>query len=284
MRLIDYGSDVRPLEDEGEFATMCQRAWLSLRCHDRPDLKALMRQALRDEDLPELAGFDLFHEAVLRMAGERQACEDVALQLAGQPQRALDYGCGKGVVATTLADGGAEVLGFDPDPTRQKHWRRLCEGRSKLRFTNVREEALAGGRFDLVVCQRVLCTVEDDAELRRILGDLRAAVAADGRVIATLCDPHFTFCGPTPEAERELPPNARYEDTFVWHKKMRNSGRRRREVHRPEEALLAEFARVGLRETRRTTVPTMDLVHFQPASDHLALELAPIAENVEEVR
>ena len=147
-----------------------------------------------------------------------------------------------------------------------------------MRFTATREEVLhsaASRPFDLVVCQRVLCTVEADADLRRILEDLRTTVAADGRVVVTLCDPHFTFCGPTPEAERELPPEARYEGTFVWRKTVRTTGRVRREVHRPEEALLAEFARVGLRETRRITVPTVDLVNFAPASDHLAVELVP---------
>ena len=97
-------------------------------------------------------------------------------------------------------------------------------------------------------------------------------------MVLTLCDPHFTFCGPTPEAERELPPGVRYEDTFVWYKTVRTSGRRRRETHRPEAALQEAFARAGLRETRRTIVPTVDLVHFMPASDHLAFELVPTDE------
>ena len=331
VRLIDYGSDIHPLDDEHGFTTMCRRAWLSFRCHDRPDLKALMRRALNQTDLPELAGFERFHEAVLRMAGERLACEDVALKLVGQPLgslscegaaraprlkalscegaareravapraprlkalscegqapraprlRALDYGCGSGGVAGVLAGEGAEVLGYDPDTTRWKRWRPLCEARDNLRFTTERNEALEGAalrRFDLVFCQRVICTVEDDLELRRILDDLRAAVADDGRVVVTFCDPRFTFGGPTPEAERELPPGARHEETFVWRKTVRTSGRKRREVHRPEEQLQAEFARAGLRETRRATEPTVDLMRFQRASDHLALELAPIVD------
>ena len=281
VRLIDYGSDIWPLDNnEREFRAMCQRAWLSFHCHDRPDLKVLMRQALRRNDLPELAGFDCFHDAVLRMAGERQICEDVALQLAGRPRRVLDYGCGNGGLAKALADGGAEVVGYDPDRTRENHWRLLCNGMGDLRFTNERDEALAeaaSGGFDLVVCQRVLCTVEEESRLRGILADLRTAVADDGRVVVTLCDPHFTFAGPTPEADRELPPGAAYGHTFVWCKTVRASGRRRREVHRPEEVLLREFARAGLRETRRTTVPTVDLMTFRPASDHLAFELVPIA-------
>ena len=271
VRLIDYGSDIRPLENDDEFATMCQRAWLSFRYHDRADLKAMMRQALDDPHLPELEGFDAFHDAVLKMTGVRKTCQDIALELSGEPERALDYGCGNGAVADALADRGAQVLGYDPDRTREKRWRERS-GASNLRFTTERDEVFSSAPFDLVVCQRVLCTV-DDAEMRRILQDLRAAVAANGRVVVTLCDPHFTFGGPTPEADRELPPGVRYEDTFVWHKTVRTSGRKRPEVHRPEEALLAEFARVGLRERRRTTVPTVDLVDFMPASDHLAFEL-----------
>lgn len=278
VRLIDYGSDVLRLDDDHEFATMCQRAWLSFRHHDRPDLKTLMRQALRQTDLPELAGFHGFYDAVLRMTGERQATEDIALEFVGRPAHVLDYGCGSGKLAKTLADGGVEVLGYDPDRTLRKRWRSTCEGMDNLRFTSRREEVLDGTTFDLVVCQRVLCTIEDDAELNGILADLRAAMAADGRVVLTLCDPHFTFCGPTPEAERELPPGVRYEDTFVWYKTVRTSGRRRRETHRPEEALQEAFARAGLRETRRITVPTVDLVHFMPASDHLAFELVPTDE------
>ena len=272
VRLIDYGSDIRPLENDDEFATMCQRAWLSFRYHDRADLKAMMRQALDDPHLPELEGFDAFHDAVLKMTGVRKTCQDIALELSGEPERALDYGCGNGAVAEALAGRGAQVLGYDPDPTRAKRWRERRNDASNLRFATERDEVFSSAPFDLVVCQRVLCTV-DDAEMRRILQDLRAAVAADGRVVVTLCDPHFTFGGPTPEADRELPPGVRYEDTFVWHKTVRTSGRKRPEVHRPEEALLAEFARVGLRERRRTTVPTVDLVDFMPASDHLAFEL-----------
>ena len=272
VRLIDYGSDIRPLEDDQEFTTMCQRAWLSLRCHDRADLKAIMRHALQDANLPELEGFEAFHDAVLRFTGERKTRQDIALELCDEPKRVLDYGCGNGTLAEALASRGAQVLGYDPDPTRAKRWRERRNGASDLRFTTARDEVFNSAPFDLVVCQRVLCTV-DDAEMRRILRHLRAAVADDGRVVVTLCDPRYTLGGPTPEADRELPAGARYEDTFVWLKTVRTSGRKRREVHRPEDALLAEFASVGLRETRRTTVPTVNLMDFMPASDHLAFEL-----------
>ena len=142
-----------------------------------------------------------------------------------------------------------------------------------LRFTHERGEVVAAGRFDLVICRRVLCTIEDDAELRAVLGDLRTLVTDRGRVIVTVCDPHFTLGGPTPEADRELPPGARYESTFTWRKRLRATGRVRRDVHRPERALRREFARAGLAVCRRVEVPTIDLERFEPASDHLAFEL-----------
>ncbi len=273
VRLIDYGSDIRPLEKEREFVAMCRRGWLSYRWAKRPDLKEIMRRALDDVEIPELDGFERFHEAVRRVTGRREPSEDVVLGFVGRAERALDYGCGSGRLAREIADRGREVLGYDPDRARQPRWKSLCEGIGSLRFTHERREALAAGRFDLVICRRVLCTIEDDAELRMVLGDLRALVTERGRVVVTVCDPHFTFGGPTPEADRELPPGARYESTFTWRKTLRATGRVRRDVHRPERALRREFARAGLAVRRRVEVPTVDLERFEPASDHLAFEL-----------
>ena len=309
VRLIDYGSDIRPLDTEHEFVTMCRRAWLSYRWANRPDLKEIMRRALDDTGIPELDGFERFHEAVRRVTGQHEPSGNVVLGFVGRAERVLDYGCGSGWLAREIADRGREVLGYDPDRTRQRRWESLCErrpatagrslgdsvarnrGRSiqhrgqpesrfvpsegigSLRFTHERDEALAAGRFDLVICRRVLCTIEDDAELRAVLDDLRALVTERGRIVVTVCDPHFTFGGPTPEADRELPPGARYESTFTWRKRLRATGRVRRDVHRPERALRREFARAGLTVCRRVEVPTIDLERFEPASDHLAFEL-----------
>lgn len=277
VRLIDYGCDIRPLEDEDEYTMMCRRAWLSWRWAGRDDLKAIMRRALNDTEVPELDGFDRFHEAVRRSAGRHHAPGDVVLDLAGQARRALDYGCGKGRLARDMASRGMEVLGYDPDPAYGTHWRSMCRDTTGLRFTNERAEVSTAGPFDLVVCRRVLCTIESDDEMRVVLSDLRALVSERGRVVVTVCDPHFTFGGPSPEAGRELPPAARYEDTFVWCKTVRATGRVRRDVHRPERALRREFARAGLEVCRRVEVPSVDLERFEPISDHLAFELRPMS-------
>ena len=275
VRLIDYGSDIHPW-DEREFVTMCQRAWLSYRWANRTNLKEIMQAALKDEKTPELDGFAGFYEAVQRVSGQYAMPEDIVLELAESASRVLDYGCGNGQLAKDLANRGVEALGYDPDHTRQLHWESLCRKRDNLSFTHELIDALATAPFDLVVCRRVLCTIEEDAELEAILRDLRSLVTDHGRVIVTICNPHFTFGGPTPEADRELPPGARYESRFVYRKRIRASGRIRRDVHRPERALLREFARAGLAVCRRVELPTVDLERFEPASDHLVFELRPL--------
>ena len=276
VRLIDYGSDILPLEDEHEFTTMCRRAWLSYRWASRPDLKQLMRSAPSDPEIPQLDGFDRFHEAVRRVTGQHEASEDVVLEIAGTVKRVLDYGCGKGRLAKDMADRGAQVLGYDPDPAHRARWRSLCRGTGSLRFTHERSDVTAAARFDLVVCRRVLCTIERDADLRAVLGDLRALVSERGRVVVTVCNPHFTFGGSSPEADRELPPGARYENAFGWRKTIRATGRVRHDVHRPERALRREFARVGLAVCRRVEALSVDLERFEPISDYLAFELLPL--------
>ena len=283
VRLIDYGSDLRPLHDEREFTAMYRRAWLCYRWANRSDLKRIMRRALDDAGIPELEGFERFHEAVRRMAGLHETPEDVVLGLAGRPAHVLDYGCGSGRLARVLADRGARVLGYDPDGAYGTRWESLCAGAGRLRFTRDRDEALTAGPFDLVICRRVLCTVEEEEEMRAILRDLRAVAAEHGRAIIAVCDPHFTFGGPTPEADRELPPGACYESVFVWRKRIRATGRTRRDVHRPERMLRRAFARAGLAVRRRVEAPTIDLERFEPASDLLAFELRPLAPLMGEV-
>ena len=278
VRLIDYGSDIRmhSRDDEREFRIMCQRAWMSFRWAANPRLDKVMRKALTDWDIPELDGFERFYEAVLRVTGRYQdkQARNAILRMAHDSMRVLDYGCGDGKVAQALAERCADVVGYDPDTARAGRWQAL--GAPKLRFTLNGAEALAAAPFDLVVCQRVLCTVESDDVLRGILRDLRAAVAQDGRVVLVVCNPHFTFGGPTPEASRELPDGAHYERTFTFRKTMYASGRIRKDVHRPEHLLRRELARANLAVRNRVELGTVDLARFEPASDELLFELAPM--------
>ena len=277
VRLIDYGADLRPLEDEDGFTAMCRRAWLCWRWAERSDLKAIMRRALDDAGIPELDGFDRFHEAVRRAAGLGTPAVDIVLDLAGHARNALDYGCGNGELARELAGRGMAVLGYDPDGVHRPRWAQRRRETLGLCFTADRDAVTTAGPFDLVVCRRVLCTIPDDRVMRTILDDLRALVSDGGRVVVSVCDPHFTFGGTSPEAERELPMGARYEDSFSWRKTVRATGRVRCDVHRPERILRREFARAGLAICDRQEALSVDLERFEPFSDHLAFALRPLA-------
>ncbi|MBU2978910.1 glycosyltransferase family A protein [Alteromonas sp. C1M14] len=59
VKLIDYGSDIRPWNELG-FEHMARRAYLSCHHAHRDDLKQLMRKSLTHLAMPELAGFETF--------------------------------------------------------------------------------------------------------------------------------------------------------------------------------------------------------------------------------
>ncbi len=61
VKLIDYGSDIRPWTPLG-FEHMTRRAFLACRHAAHPDLPSLMRRALTDGRLPEMAGYPDFRE------------------------------------------------------------------------------------------------------------------------------------------------------------------------------------------------------------------------------
>ncbi len=59
VKLIDYGSDIRPWNELG-FEHMVRRAYLSCWYADKENLNDLMRQSLTNHNLPELKGFEQF--------------------------------------------------------------------------------------------------------------------------------------------------------------------------------------------------------------------------------
>jgi GT2 family glycosyltransferase len=63
VKLIDYGSDIRPWSPLG-FEHMARRAFLACRHAARPDLQSLMRRALSDDRLPEMVGYSDFRAKV----------------------------------------------------------------------------------------------------------------------------------------------------------------------------------------------------------------------------
>jgi len=97
------------------------------------------------------------------------------VQLRGQ--RALDVGCGGGILAEAMARRGADVLGIDlaTKALRVAQLHALEAGIAALEYREISAEALAeeqSGGFDVVTCMEMLEHVPDPASVVRACGSL----------------------------------------------------------------------------------------------------------------
>ena len=275
LKLIDYGADIVAARD-GEFAQMCRRAFLTYRFPLRSDLKSLMTRALTDAALPELTGLDRFLNAVDPRGMDTLFYRPmVQMVSARRPASVLDYGCGDGRLAEELSRRGIKVTGYDPDPVSidrcREHGNPITYGGRELL------DHLLGTstRFEAVVCSRVLCTIADDLDLDNVLRDLRRLTADSGAVFIAVCNPFRLTVASTEMAEKHLPADYQYADTFPYTKTLAVNGNRRIEVHRSYFAYQRTFAKAGLRIREVVEFGGSDTISLDPASDHLVFRLSP---------
>lgn len=274
VRFVDYGADIHP-HSPGLYATMVQRVWLTLRHHDRADLPALMRDALRNESLPELEGWEALLAAV-DAPGKKEVVDDPLFELICQwnPRRVLDYGCGSGQLAAALACRGAAITAYDPNDDLRQRWTRypMPDG-STVRWLAGRSEAEAGilpSAFDVVVCSLVLCVIEDEPEYQGVLQAVSRALEVGGRFVVLVCNPQATLEGDSTLQRRILPVDPEASGTFSWEKQL-PSGNRRIDVHRPLAKLAGDMAEAGLRIETTFTTGGLDLATMTPSRDYLIL-------------
>jgi len=272
VRLVDYGSDVRPFSESG-FEAMCRRAFVCWRWWERDDLGALLRAALGDPELPDIDGWRLLRDAALAGPPEPELYDRlVSLVEASGAAEVLDYGCGKGRVARRLASTGAVVVGYDPDVALAARWRRDGPGPTLGGRELLARLIETGMRFAASVCSLVLCTIADEAVYADVLEDLARLTAPGGSLVLAVCDPAYTTGGPTPHRRRVLPPDAKPDEVFAWESVL-STGRRRTDVHRPLTRLRSDLERAGFTLERMEQIPTVDTEHMEPASEFLVLVL-----------
>ncbi|HMN97675.1 MAG TPA: glycosyltransferase [Phycisphaerales bacterium] len=279
LKLIDYGSDIRPYSDAG-YRSMAERAWLTWRWPHRSDLDAVMRRALVEKSLPELDGFERFWRALNddRPSATRIVAaivEPIVLECGARS--VLDYGCGKKArSARRFAEAGLRSVGFDPGEEMADCWRALAAETPALLLTTERSAALAAGPYDAVVASLLLCELSDGPEYEQVLADIRASVRESGLVVITVCNPLSTFCGPTAvHRRRDLPKAKGYDDAFQY-SEVTGCGGPRMEFHRPLARLERDLQRHGLVVEGRVASETVDTERFEPASDFMTLVCRPI--------
>ena len=279
LKLIDYGSDIRPYSEDG-YRSMAERAWLTWRWPHRTDLDELMRRALADKSMPELDGFERFWRA---LNDERPSATRIVsgivdpIVLESGAKSVLDHGCGKKArSARRLAEAGLRSVGYDPGTDMAARWQTLGSSPPGLTLTTNRVAALESGPFDAVVSSLVLCELGNGPKYEQLLRDIRASVRPDGFVVITLCDPLATFGGPTNlHRRRDLPPGMTYDDLF-WYMENAESGHGRREFHRPLAQVERDLLRNGLRVERHIASETVGTDRFEPASDFMTLVCRPV--------
>lgn len=292
LRLVDYGASFHPWSDDG-FLHMCRRAWLTLRCFGRGDLKLLMRAALQDPAPPELDGFDEFLEQVRGSEHHRslaalvdpahdlvpvgqEVTHDpriVSLVTAARPRTVFDYGCGKGKVTEAIRREGIAVTGWDPDPSRIAR----CQAHgSEVTYLHELRSALdSGDRFDVVVCSIVACIVEEH-DVPTLLQNLRRLVADGGRVVFSVCHPFYSLAHESEIHVKEAPAGARYRDRFDVSAVVRNTGRPVRDLHRPWDWYVRRLAEAGLRVVGVEETEGRSPETGWPHPDYLIAVLEPV--------
>ena len=274
IKLIDYGSDIVPASDR-EFQQMCRRAFLTYLFHFRSDLKGLMARALTDPDLPELAGFPQFLNALDPRGWDELFHRPMAdLVLRERPESVLDYGCGDGRLAEQMSGRGIRTFGYDPDPAAVSR----CTNRGTAAEYGGREllEDLRSksARFQVVVCSRVLCNIADSMEFEAVLKDLRQLVDDTGTVFVTVCNPFYLRVTSTELVQKHVPCGHEYGGTFSYTKTVIATGNRRTEVHRSFATYKRAFEDAGLHVEEVIELDGTDSGYLRPASEHLVFRLS----------
>lgn len=279
VKLIDFGSDIVPAS-EGDFERMCRRAFLTYRFHFRSDLKQRMTRSLTDDTLPEFFGFEQFRRALdPRGYDELFHLPMEQIVLDEQPTSVLDYGCGDGLLVEQLSNKGIMVTGYDPDESTIAK----CRGYGSTATyggTELLDELIVGSsQFDVVVCSRVLCTIEDPDEFNAVLRDLRCLVADSGTVVMAFCNPfHLTTISTELASKCPLPTNS-YSDTFSYEKAVVPAKTMRTDVHRSFDAYRQGFRAAGLSVEEILELEGTDTDSLCPASDNLVFRLSPMPDS-----
>ena len=191
------------------------------------------------------------------------------------PTTILDYGCGMGELALTLANHGHEIVGYDVD---EELIASLRLSGDKVQFIDpeqlkgMKEQGLT---FKKIVCSLVLCTIEDDEEVHRVLKDLRSFSTDQTELIVAVCNPEYISVKET-ESHLKLDLPITIAGKFTYQKKLKSLGTTRPDVYRPLSVYRSMFEANGLYLQETYDTPATNLADGTPASDFMIIRLRPL--------
>lgn len=244
LKFVDIGRDLEPYSWNG-YIKMCRRAYITYRWYFRSDIQELLRRSNREQDFPELFGFQYFLAMLADIHVGEISVPFVAGELARTHRaRILDYGCGTGQIADELAKNNS-VSVYDKD--MWGFYRRHAAGsrlvvlsREDLNKISSRDD-----KFDMVLVSLVLCTV-CDREVKEILFDVRKLLKNQGELVVVICNP-FNVHNRETGTHEKVGTLGNYHDRFMYKKRMKITSNMRHEYHRSFQWYFDELIRGGFR-------------------------------------
>lgn len=176
-----------------------------------------------------------------------------------QPQTILDYGAGKCKIANTLSTN-FDVSAYDIDKETV-----ISRAYPNVKIISQRTE-LKDKKYDLVVCNLVLCCVPNDMA-QEIMCDINAALQIGGKAVISICNPLFNSVQHTELRTSGLKGEYRQSEKY---NKITTVGRPvREEYHRPIEYYRNLFSRNGFQIEQVAEGDGVNVDTLMPISEHL---------------
>jgi trans-aconitate methyltransferase len=181
--------------------------------------------------------FDTLYSGVAKAIQER--CTSTSL---------IDYGCGCGDFCQLMAQLGYTTQGFDRS---QESITIASEKYQSLPFYTDVEQL---HRADIMCSNLVLCTLTNEEQIEAFREMKRLTTEL---YVISICHPCFDIDSQGVVSQREVPKNARYEDTFQYSKRLRDN-LVMHDYHRPLSHYFSLFDKVGLQVTNLAESNTLD--------------------------
>ncbi len=213
-----------------------------------------------------------------RVAGELEAeniklayYDNTLIPLLGDvtDKKILDYGAGPGLLAFALQKLGADVKVYDINPDM------IEKAGEKIGKENILPlvESLPKNFFDFVICNLVLCIVNED-EVKRIVGDIQDVLADSGSAFVGFCNPRI-FNVEESNIDKRFPTGAVYEDNHEYKKVKKEGDYEIIELHRPIEWYKNVYAAAGLKLVNAVFTPEYEL-NGKKIEDFVIFELKKV--------
>lgn len=272
LKIIDYGKSFEFNIDENNIELMIRRsAELFHYNHlSDDDFKKIIYRWYENKSIRNIIDFNYLNLFKLVNQRSKEEIHDVItinFVKKYEFKSILDYGAGKCRIANQLMkETGKDVFVFDVD---LKTLNKNMEDKNKI-ITNIN---LNKNKFDIVICNLVLCCVTDDW-VNRILNNIKEKSNSNTHIILSICNPFFSYVKNTEIASKNLGKNFNYFNNKKIFKVVHSTQQERIDFHRPIQYYLNLFKKYNLfiHEAKETDGVNED--NLNSISDFLTLDLS----------